>query len=88
MIDTFLHLMIFVVLAWFLYNGLGRDTKTIPSPLIDKAFPNLEVEDFKTGDQFTLQNRLKNKVSLVIFFKIKTSKKGDYPVKILTVNRF
>jgi cytochrome c biogenesis protein CcmG/thiol:disulfide interchange protein DsbE len=66
MIDKFLPLMIFVVLAWFLYNGLGRDTKTIPSPLIDKAFPNLEVEDFKTGDQFTLQNRLKNKVSLVL----------------------
>ncbi|CAB9540107.1 Cytochrome c-type biogenesis protein CcmG/DsbE, thiol:disulfide oxidoreductase [uncultured Gammaproteobacteria bacterium] len=65
MIDKFLPLMIFVVLAWFLYNGLGRDTKTIPSPLIDKAFPNLEVEDFKTGDKFTLQNRLKNKVSLV-----------------------
>lgn len=61
----FLPLAIFVVLAWFLYNGLGRDTKKIPSPLIDKNFPNLTVEDFKTGDKFQLQNRLKGKVSLV-----------------------
>ncbi|OJA03859.1 redoxin family protein, partial [Bathymodiolus thermophilus thioautotrophic gill symbiont] len=54
-----------VVLAWFLYNGLGRDTKKIPSPLIGKTFPSLEVEDFQTGDKFTLPSRLKNKVSLV-----------------------
>lgn len=63
--SKFLPLVIFVVLAWFLYDGLGRDTKKIPSPLVDKAFPNLEVEDFQTGDKFTLQSRLKNKVSLV-----------------------
>ena len=61
----FLPLVFFVILAWFLYDGLGRDTKKLPSPLIGKAFPNLEVEDFQTGDKFYLQNRLKNKVSLV-----------------------
>ncbi|AYQ56463.1 Cytochrome c-type biogenesis protein CcmG/DsbE, thiol:disulfide oxidoreductase [Bathymodiolus thermophilus thioautotrophic gill symbiont] len=63
--NKFLPLTIFVVLAWFLYNGLGRDTKKIPSPLIGKTFPSLEVEDFQTGDKFTLPSRLKNKVSLV-----------------------
>jgi len=61
----FLPLIIFVVLAWFLYNGLGRDTKKLPSPLIGKTFPNLEVEDFQTGDKYYLQEKLKNKVSLV-----------------------
>ncbi|WP_369178314.1 DsbE family thiol:disulfide interchange protein [Candidatus Thiodubiliella endoseptemdiera] len=61
----FLPLVIFVVLAWFLYNGLGRDTKKLPSPLIGKAFPNLEVEDFQTREKYQLQSRLKNKVSLV-----------------------
>lgn len=61
----FLPLLIFVILAWFLYDGLGRDSKKIPSPLIGKSFPNLEVEDFQTGVKFQLHNRLKNKVSLV-----------------------
>lgn len=58
-------MVIFVVLAWFLYDGLGRDTKKIPSPLIGKNFPILEVEDFETGDKFQIQTRLKGKVSLV-----------------------
>lgn len=61
----FIPLVIFIVLAWFLYDGLGRNTKKIPSPLIGKVFPDLEVEDFQTGDRFQLQSRLKNKVSLV-----------------------
>jgi cytochrome c biogenesis protein CcmG/thiol:disulfide interchange protein DsbE len=61
----FLPLVVFALLAWFLYDGLGRDTKKLPSPLIGKAFPNLEVEDFKTGKKFQLHKRLKNKVSLV-----------------------
>ncbi len=61
----FLPLVIFVVLAWFLYDGLGRDTKKLPSPLIGKAFPSLEVEDFQTREKYQLQSRLKNKVSLV-----------------------
>ncbi len=61
----FLPLVIFVVLAWFLYDGLGRDTKKLPSPLIGKAFPNLEVKDFQTREKYQSQSRLKNKVSLV-----------------------
>jgi cytochrome c biogenesis protein CcmG/thiol:disulfide interchange protein DsbE len=48
-----------------LYDGLGRDTKKLPSPLIGKNFPNLEVEDFQTGKKYHLQDKLKNQVSLV-----------------------
>ncbi|SEH59426.1 Cytochrome c-type biogenesis protein CcmG/DsbE,thiol:disulfide oxidoreductase [Bathymodiolus azoricus thioautotrophic gill symbiont] len=61
----FIPLAIFVVLAWFLYDGLGHDTKKLPSPLIGKAFPSLEVQDFKTGEKYHLQEKLKNQVSLV-----------------------
>ncbi|SMN13135.1 Cytochrome c-type biogenesis protein CcmG/DsbE, thiol:disulfide oxidoreductase [Bathymodiolus heckerae thiotrophic gill symbiont] len=61
----FFPLILFTVLAWFLYDGLGRDTKKLPSPLIGKTFPNLEVEDFQTGEKYQLQTRLENKVSLV-----------------------
>lgn len=61
----FIPLVIFIVLAWFLYNSLGGDTKKLPSPLIGKIFPNLEVQDFQTGKRYYLQEQLKNKVSLV-----------------------
>jgi cytochrome c biogenesis protein CcmG/thiol:disulfide interchange protein DsbE len=61
----FIPLAVFVVLAWFLYDGLGHDTKKLPSPLIGKNFPNLEVEDFQTGKKYHLQDKLKNQVSLV-----------------------
>ena len=53
----FLPLAIFVVLAWFLYDGLGRDTKKLPSPLIGKAFPDLIVEDFNSGEKYSTQSQ-------------------------------
>jgi len=61
----FLPLVMFVVLAWFLLDGLGRDTKKLPSPLIGKTFPNLEVVDFHTGELYLTQDKLKDKISLV-----------------------
>ena len=61
----FLPLALFVVLAYFLLDGLGRDTKKLPSPLIGKNFPNIEVVDFHTGEKFFTQDRLKDKFSLV-----------------------
>jgi len=64
-VGKFLPLALFVVLAYFLLDGLGRDTKKLPSPLIGKAFPNLEVEDFHTGERYLIQDKLKNKTSIV-----------------------
>ncbi len=61
----FLPLILFVVLAWFLLEGLGKDPKKLPSPLIGKSFPNLEVEDFHSGEKYFTQNKLNNKISLV-----------------------
>ncbi len=61
----FIPLVVFVVLAWFLYDGLGRDTKKLPSPLIGKTFPSLEVKDFQTGEKYQIQEKLKDKLSLV-----------------------
>jgi cytochrome c biogenesis protein CcmG/thiol:disulfide interchange protein DsbE len=63
--NKFLPLFIFVIFAWFLFDGLGRDTKKLPSPLIGKSFPNLEVEDFDSGEKYTTQSQLKGQVTLV-----------------------
>ena len=34
-----LPLVVFLILAIFLYKGLGRDTREVPSPLVGKAAP-------------------------------------------------
>ncbi|WP_235093652.1 hypothetical protein [Candidatus Ruthturnera calyptogenae] len=57
----FLPLVLFVVLAVFLYIGLGLNPKKLPSPLIGKTFPNLQVEDFNTAEIYAIQDKLKKK---------------------------
>ncbi|HIG88944.1 DsbE family thiol:disulfide interchange protein [Candidatus Thioglobus sp.] len=61
----FIPLILFVVLVGFLYVGLSLDPKKLPSPLIGKPFPSLEVRDFHTGEKFLIKERLKGKVSVV-----------------------
>lgn len=39
MMRFILPLVIFLILSVFLYKGLGRDTREVPSPLIGKAAP-------------------------------------------------
>ncbi len=39
MMRFILPLVIFLILAGFLYKGLGRDTREVPSPLVGKAAP-------------------------------------------------
>lgn len=63
--NKFLPLVLFVILAWFLYDGLGRNTQKLPSPLIGQTFPNIEVEDFYTGEKYASLDKLKNHISLV-----------------------
>jgi len=63
--NKFIPLILFVVLVGFLYVGLDLDPKKLPSPLIGKTFPNLEVEDFNTGDIYSTHDKLINKISLV-----------------------
>lgn len=62
---AFLPLVFFSILVWFLFDGLGRDTRQLPSPLIGKNFPNLTVVDFQTGEKYPIQDKLKNQISLV-----------------------
>lgn len=63
--NKFIPLVIFAILVGFLYVGLDLDPKKLPSPLIGKSFPNLEVEDFRTGEKYLIKDLFKDKVSLV-----------------------
>ena len=44
---TLLPISIFVVLAWFLYSGLGSNPGYVPSPLIGKPAPQYELPRLK-----------------------------------------
>ena len=61
----FIPLAIFAILVGFLYVGLDLDPKKLPSPLIGKSFPNLEVEGFRTGEKYLINDLFKDKISLV-----------------------
>jgi cytochrome c biogenesis protein CcmG/thiol:disulfide interchange protein DsbE len=63
--NKFIPLIFFVVLAVFLYIGLGLDSRKLPSPLIGKKFPSQVVEDFNTGETYNVQDTLIGNISLV-----------------------
>ena len=67
-----LPVALFALLAIGFYGGLGTDTNTLPSPLIDRpaptfSLPPLILGDAKSGDGFSTAD-LKGKVSLVNVF--------------------
>ena len=61
----FIPLIIFVSLIVFLYSSIDLNNKKLPSPLVDKPFPNIEVEDFYLGEKYFIQDKLKNELSFV-----------------------
>jgi len=63
--NKFVPLVLFVILVGFLYIGLDLDPKKLPSPLIGKEFPNLEVEDFYNGTRYYTSDKTQDKISLV-----------------------
>ncbi|WP_190600074.1 DsbE family thiol:disulfide interchange protein [Candidatus Vesicomyidisocius sp. SY067_SCS001] len=64
----FLPLILFFVLVSFLYIGLGLDPTKLPSPLLDRAFPDLQVEDFNSAKIYSIQDKLQGKISLINFW--------------------
>ena len=55
----------FIVIAAFLYVSLSSNPRELPSPFIGKAFPDIEVEDFYTGESVSLRDTFKDKITLV-----------------------
>ncbi len=63
-IKSLLPLIIFITLAVFLYIGLGINNKKLPSPLINKPFPSLQVVDFYNNSKNIL-DYIKDKPALI-----------------------
>jgi cytochrome c biogenesis protein CcmG/thiol:disulfide interchange protein DsbE len=58
-------LAIFVVLLAFLWVGLGRDPREVPSPLIGKPAPQFKLTQLHAPDESLSTNDLKGKVWLL-----------------------
>jgi len=58
-------LILFVVIAVFLYFSLNTTSSKLPSPLLGKMFPNIEAKDFYSDESVLLTNLFSEKMSLV-----------------------
>ncbi|MFV0477373.1 MAG: DsbE family thiol:disulfide interchange protein [Parahaliea sp.] len=63
-LKLFLPLILFVVLALFLYRGLSMDPRELPSALIDKPFPVFALSSLADGN-ILRRDTLTGEVSLV-----------------------
>jgi cytochrome c biogenesis protein CcmG/thiol:disulfide interchange protein DsbE len=64
----FIPLVLFIVVLVFLYLGLGKDTQKLPSPFINKPFPNLVMVDYHTGETSLINEKFQGKWTLVNFW--------------------
>jgi len=55
----------FIIIAAFLYVSLSSNPRELPSPFIGKAFPDIEVEDFYTGESISLRDTFRGSTTLV-----------------------
>ena len=58
-------LILFVVIAVFLYFSLNSNSNKLPSPLLGKTFPNIEAKDFYSDESVLLTDLFSEKMSLV-----------------------
>ncbi|WP_295392966.1 DsbE family thiol:disulfide interchange protein [uncultured Thiodictyon sp.] len=58
-------LVVFILLVWLFFKGLGLDPSKVPSPLVDKPLPAFQLESLKDPGKMIGSDLLKGKVSLV-----------------------
>lgn len=65
MMRFILPFVLFLILSVFLYKGLGRDTREVPSPLIGKAAPAFALPVLQTPDKKFSPAEMRGKVWLL-----------------------
>jgi len=58
-------LILFIVIAVFLYFSLNSNSSKLPSPLLGKMFPNIEAKDFYSNESVLLADLFSENMSLV-----------------------
>ena len=61
----FIPLILFLVIAVFLYFSLNSNSSKLPSPLLGKMFPNTEAKDFYSDESVLLTDLFSDNISLV-----------------------
>ncbi len=64
-LTAILPLVLFIALGLFLLNGIGKDTKSIPSPLIDKPVPEFSLSDLLDEQKTLTAADLKGRPALL-----------------------
>ncbi len=65
MMRFILPLVVFLILSFFLYKGLGRDTREVPSPLIGKPAPAFVLPMLHDADKKFSPQEMQGKVWLL-----------------------
>lgn len=65
MVRYLVPLIIFVVLAGFLYVGLGLKPREVPSPFIDKPAPEFQLQNLHSMNELFSNNDMKGQVWLL-----------------------
>ena len=58
-------LILFIVIAVFLYFSLNSNSSKLPSPLLGKMFPNIEAKDYYSNESVLLADLFSENMSLV-----------------------
>ena len=58
-------LILFVIIAVFLYFSLNSESGKLPSPLLGKMFPNVEAKDFYSDESVSLTDLFSDNITLV-----------------------
>ena len=58
-------LILFIVIAVFLYFSVNSKSSKLPSPLLGKMFPNIEAKDFYSNESVLLADLFSENMSLV-----------------------
>ncbi|MCK5894950.1 MAG: DsbE family thiol:disulfide interchange protein [Endozoicomonadaceae bacterium] len=79
-LKLFLPLVMFVVLAGFLFVGLFLDKQTLPSPLLDEPFPAFNLATLNAPDVMVSEHDLKGNIALVnVWATWCTSCRAEHP---------
>jgi len=62
---VFIPLILFVGLGLFLWNGIGKDTETLPSPLLGKPVPAFQLTSLQDESRMLTAEDLKGKPALI-----------------------
>ena len=65
MMKKLIPLVLFLIIAIFLFLSLSSDPSKLPSPFLGKMFPSIEGKDFYTDETIKVSEILNNKMTLV-----------------------